>query len=131
MVSLAAKMLTSFLLVGCLDFLKNILTFCISLQMFQPFPPPGKQCDKKVRDTELQNSSCSEQEQQHLLETSGSSSSILDNPPGSASISVIGKKDDEKKNPGGFQQQHSPPEGSKLQSGDRHSSVSSGTSNSE
>lgn len=97
--------------------------------MFQPFPPPGKQCDKKVRDTELQNSSCSEQEQQHLLEISGSSSSILDNPPGSGSISVICKKDDEKKNPGGFQ--HSPPEGSKFQSGDRHSSVSSGSNDSE
>ncbi|NXV00804.1 TNR1B factor, partial [Cettia cetti] len=90
-----------------------------------PFPSPGKQCDKKVRDTELQNSRSSEQEQQHLLETSGSSSSILNNPAGSASISVICKKNDEKKNPGEFQQQHSPPEGSKFQSGDRHSSASS------
>ncbi|NXW68536.1 TNR1B factor, partial [Hirundo rustica] len=90
-----------------------------------PFPPPGKQCDKEVRDTELQNSRSSEEEQQHLLETSGSSSSILNNPTGSASISVICKKNDEKKNPGGFQQQHSPPEGSEFQSGDRHSSASS------
>ncbi|RMB91713.1 hypothetical protein DUI87_31943 [Hirundo rustica rustica] len=85
----------------------------------------GKQCDKEVRDTELQNSRSSEEEQQHLLETSGSSSSILNNPTGSASISVICKKNDEKKNPGGFQQQHSPPEGSEFQSGDRHSSASS------
>ncbi|KAI1231445.1 hypothetical protein IHE44_0007894, partial [Lamprotornis superbus] len=90
-----------------------------------PFPPPEKQCDKKVRDTELQNSKSSELEQQHLLETSGSSSSILNNPAGSASISVLSKKNHEKKNPGGFQQQHSPPEGSKLQSGDRHNSASS------
>lgn len=88
-----------------------------------PFPPPEKQCDKKVRDTELQNST-SEQEQQHLLETSGSSSSIL-NPTGSATISVISKNNYENKNSGGFQQQHSPPEGSKFQSGDRHSSASS------
>ncbi|NWZ43909.1 TNR1B factor, partial [Brachypodius atriceps] len=90
-----------------------------------PFPPPGKQCDKKVRDTELQNSTSSEQEQQHLLETSGSSSNLLSNPTGSANISVICKKNDERKNSGGFQQQHSPPEGSKFLSGDRHSSVSS------
>ncbi|XP_014112663.1 PREDICTED: tumor necrosis factor receptor superfamily member 1B [Pseudopodoces humilis] len=90
-----------------------------------PFPPPEKQHDKRVRDTELQNSKNSEQEQQHLLETSGSSSSILNNPTGCANISVISKTNNEKKNPGGFQQQHSPPEGSKLQSGDRHSSASS------
>ncbi|NXB73781.1 TNR1B factor, partial [Donacobius atricapilla] len=90
-----------------------------------PFPPPGKQCDTKVRDTELQNSRSSGQEQQHLLETSGSSSSILNDPSGSASISVICKKNDEQKNPGEFQQQHSPPEGSEFQSGDRHSSESS------
>ncbi|NXD42494.1 TNR1B factor, partial [Copsychus sechellarum] len=91
-----------------------------------PFPPPEKQCDKKVRDTELQNTRSSEQEQQHLLEASGSSSSsILNNPTGSASISVLSKNNHEKKNPGGFQQQQSPPEGSKLQSEDRHSSVSS------
>ncbi|NXY57252.1 TNR1B factor, partial [Callaeas wilsoni] len=90
-----------------------------------PFPAPEKQCDKKVRDTELQNPRNSEQEQQHLLETSGSSSSILNNPTGSASISVISKKNDEKKNPEGFQQQASPPEGSKLHSRDRHSSASS------
>ncbi|NXO62762.1 TNR1B factor, partial [Phainopepla nitens] len=89
-----------------------------------PFSPPEKQCDKKVRDTELQNCRSFEQEQQPLLETSGSSNSILNNPTGSASINVISKKNDEKKNPG-FQQQHSPPEGSKFQSGDRHSSASS------
>ncbi|XP_077644350.1 tumor necrosis factor receptor superfamily member 1B [Lonchura striata] len=89
-----------------------------------PFPPPEKQCDKEVRDTEWQNSRSSEQEQQHLLETSGSSSSVL-NTTGSATISAISKKNYEKKNPGGFQQQHSPPEGPKFQSGDRHSSVSS------
>ncbi|NXR97967.1 TNR1B factor, partial [Oxylabes madagascariensis] len=90
-----------------------------------PFPPPGKQCDKKVRDTELQNSRSSEQEQQHLLKTSESSSSILNNLTGSASINVICKKNDEKKNPGESQEQHSPPESSKFQSGDRHSSASS------
>ncbi|XP_058711395.1 tumor necrosis factor receptor superfamily member 1B isoform X3 [Poecile atricapillus] len=90
-----------------------------------PFTPPEKQRDKRVRDTELQNSKNSEQEQQHLLETSGSSSSILNNPTGCANISVISKTNNENKNPGGFQQQHSPPEGSKLQSGDRHSSASS------
>lgn len=78
-----------------------------------------------MRDTELQNSRSSEQEQQHLLETSGSSSSVLNNPTGSASINVINKKNDEKKTPEGFQQQHSPPEGSKLHSGDRQSSASS------
>ncbi|XP_059722622.1 tumor necrosis factor receptor superfamily member 1B [Haemorhous mexicanus] len=89
-----------------------------------PFSPPEKQCDKKVRDTELQNSRNSEQEQQHLLETSGSSSSIL-NPTGSATISVISKENYENKNSGGFQQQHSPPEGSQFLSGDRHSSASS------
>ncbi|NXU39946.1 TNR1B factor, partial [Drymodes brunneopygia] len=90
-----------------------------------PFPPPEKQCDKKKRDTESQNSRSFEQEQQHLLETSGSSSSILNNPTGSASISVISEKNGEKKNPEGFQQQYSPPEGSKLHSTDRHSSASS------
>ncbi|XP_032935203.1 tumor necrosis factor receptor superfamily member 1B [Catharus ustulatus] len=90
-----------------------------------PFLPPEKQCDKKVRDTELQNSRSSEQEQQHLLEASGSSSSILNNPTESASISALNKNNHEKKNSGGFQQQHSPPEGSKLQAGDRHSSLSS------
>ncbi|XP_063033020.1 tumor necrosis factor receptor superfamily member 1B [Melospiza melodia melodia] len=89
-----------------------------------PFPPPEKQCDKKVRDAGLQNSRSSEQEQQHLLETSGSSSSIL-KPTGSATSSVISKENDENKNSGGFQQQHSPPEGSKFLSGDRHSSASS------
>lgn len=89
-----------------------------------PFPPPGKQCDKEVRDTEWQNSRSSQQEQQHLLETSGSSSSVL-NTTGSATISAISKKNYEKKNLGVFQQQHSPPEGPKFQSGDRHSSVSS------
>ncbi|NWS26343.1 TNR1B factor, partial [Polioptila caerulea] len=104
---------------------KKRLIFCISLQMSQPFTLPEKQCDKKVRDTELQNSRSSEQEQQHPLETSGSSNSILNNPTGSASIRVLSKKNDEKKNPGGFQQQHSLPEGSKFQSGDRHCSVSS------
>ncbi|XP_041332629.1 tumor necrosis factor receptor superfamily member 1B isoform X4 [Pyrgilauda ruficollis] len=88
------------------------------------FPPPEKQCDKKVKDTELQNSRSSEQEQQHLLETSGSSSSIL-NPTGSPTISVTSKKNYENKNSGEFQQQHSPPEGSKFLSGDRHSSASS------
>ncbi|NWZ72478.1 TNR1B factor, partial [Acrocephalus arundinaceus] len=90
-----------------------------------PFPPPRKESDKEVRDTELQNSRSSEQEQQCLLETSGSSTSILNNPAESASISVICTKNEEKKNPGGFQQQHSPPEDSKFQSGDRHSSASS------
>lgn len=98
--------------------------------MFQPFSPPEKQCDKKVRDPELQNSRSSEQEQQHLLETSGSSSSIL-NPTGSATISVTSKENYENKNSGGFQQQHSPPEGSKFLSGDRHSSASSGSDDSE
>ncbi|XP_041275745.1 tumor necrosis factor receptor superfamily member 1B isoform X1 [Onychostruthus taczanowskii] len=88
------------------------------------FPPPEKQCDKKVKDTELQNSRSSEQEQQHLLETSGSSSSIL-NPTGSPTISVTSKKNYENKNSGEFQQQHSPSEGSKFLSGDRHSSASS------
>ncbi|NXE94135.1 TNR1B factor, partial [Menura novaehollandiae] len=90
-----------------------------------PFTPPEKQCDKKVRDTESQNSRSSEQEHQRLLETSGSSSSTPNNPSGSASISVISKKNDEKKKTEGFQQQHSPAEHSKLHSGDRHSSVSS------
>lgn len=98
--------------------------------MFQPFPPPEKQCDKEVRDTEWQNSRSSQQEQQHLLETSGSSSSVL-NTTGSATISAISKKNYEKKNLGGFQQQHSPPEGPKFQSGDRHSSVSSGSNDSK
>ncbi|NWY95561.1 TNR1B factor, partial [Loxia curvirostra] len=89
-----------------------------------PFSPPEKQCDKKVRDTELQNSRNSEQELQHLLETSGSSSSIL-NPTESATISVISKENYENKNSGGFQQQQSPSEGSQFLSGDRHSSASS------
>ncbi|XP_039553387.1 tumor necrosis factor receptor superfamily member 1B-like [Passer montanus] len=87
------------------------------------FPPPEKQCDKKVRDTELQNSRSSEQEHQHLLETSGSSSIL--NPTGSPTISVTSKKNYENKNSGEFQLQHSPPEGSKFLSGDGHSSASS------
>ncbi|NWV29590.1 TNR1B factor, partial [Origma solitaria] len=89
-----------------------------------PFPPPEKQCDKKVRNRDFQNSRSSEQEQQHLLETSGSSSSILNNSTGSPGISVISKGNDVKKNPEGFQQ-HSLPEGCKLHRGDRHSSASS------
>uniref|UniRef100_A0A8C5U9Z5 TNF receptor superfamily member 1B n=1 Tax=Malurus cyaneus samueli TaxID=2593467 RepID=A0A8C5U9Z5_9PASS len=102
-------------------FLKiNISHFSANVATFSPCK---KQCAKKVRDADLQNSRSSEQE--HLLETSGSSSSILNNPTGSASISVISQRNDVKKNPEGFQQQHSPPEGSKLHSGDRHSSASS------
>ncbi|NWH16127.1 TNR1B factor, partial [Grus americana] len=100
----------------------RLLMFCISLQMFQPFPPTEKQCDKKVRNTGSQNSSSSEQEEQHLLETSGSSSSSLNNPAGSARVSVISNKNNEKK---GFQQQHLGAEGCKLHSGDRHNSASS------
>ncbi|NWR89489.1 TNR1B factor, partial [Furnarius figulus] len=88
-----------------------------------PFPSPEKQCDKKVRATGLQKSSSSKQEEQHLLETPGSSSSTLNNP--AARVSVTNKKNDEKRNPKGFQQQHPPAEGSKLHTGDRHSSVSS------
>ncbi|NXN88014.1 TNR1B factor, partial [Bombycilla garrulus] len=110
----------------CLASKKKALVFSApATEADLPFSPPEKQCDKKVRDTELQNCRSSGQEQQPLLEASGSSNSILNNPTGSASISVISKKNDEKKNPGGFQQQHSPPEGSKFQSGDRHSSASS------
>ncbi|XP_027514082.1 tumor necrosis factor receptor superfamily member 1B [Corapipo altera] len=88
-----------------------------------PFPLPEKQCDKKVRETGLQNSSNSEQEEQHLLGTSGSSSGNLNNP--TARVSVESKKNDEKRKPEGFQQQHPPAEGFKLHSGDRHSSGSS------
>ncbi|NXR77126.1 TNR1B factor, partial [Pycnonotus jocosus] len=110
----------------CLVSKKKALVYSASAtEADLPFPPPGKQCDKKVRDTELQNSTSSEQEQQQLLETSGSSSNLLSNATGSANVSVICKNNDERKNPGGFQQQHSPPEGSKFLSGDRHSSVSS------
>ncbi|NWV31616.1 TNR1B factor, partial [Grantiella picta] len=89
-----------------------------------PFPPPEKRCEKKVRDTELQNSRSSEQEQQHPLETSGSCSSILNHPTGLSSISLINKRNDVKKNAEGFQQ-HLFPEGSKLHREDRHSSASS------
>ncbi|NWY32981.1 TNR1B factor, partial [Pheucticus melanocephalus] len=102
----------------------KILEVKTSKPVKTPFSPPEKQCDKKIRDPELQNSRSSEQEQQHLLETSGSSSSIL-NPTGSATSSVISKENYENKNSGRFQQQHSPPEGSKFLSGDRHSSASS------
>ncbi|KAF1483305.1 Tumor necrosis factor receptor superfamily member 1B, partial [Megadyptes antipodes antipodes] len=77
-----------------------------------PFFPTEKQCDKKVRNTESQNSSSSEQEEQHLLETSGSSSSSLSNPTGSARVNVVTK-------------QRSAAEGCKLHSGDRHNSASS------
>ncbi|NWU79438.1 TNR1B factor, partial [Onychorhynchus coronatus] len=88
-----------------------------------PFHLPEKQCDKKGRDTGLQNSSNSEQEEQHLLGTSGPSGGNLSNP--TAGVSVESKKNDEKRKPEGFQQQHPPAEGAKLHSGDRHSSVSS------
>ncbi|NWW82845.1 TNR1B factor, partial [Climacteris rufus] len=102
---------------------KSFIFFPTNLSL--PFPSAEKQCDKKVRETELQKCRSSEQEQQHLLETSGSSSSTLNNPTGSASISEISEKNDGKKKPEGFQQQHSPAEGCKLHSGDRHSSVGS------
>lgn len=105
--------------------------FCISLQIFQPFSPTEKQCDKKVRSTGSQNSSSSEQEEQHLLETSESSSSSLNNPTGSARVSVRSNKNNEKKETEGFQQQHSAAEGCKLYSGDRHNSASSGKNVSE
>ncbi|NXG32840.1 TNR1B factor, partial [Dromaius novaehollandiae] len=101
------------------------LMFCIFLQMFQPFSPTEKQCDKKIRNTGSQNSSNSEQEEQHLLETPGSSSSSLNNPAGSARVSVISNKNGEKKEMEGFQQQYSATEGCKLHSGGRHNSASS------
>ncbi|NXX91950.1 TNR1B factor, partial [Centropus bengalensis] len=104
---------------------KAVLTFCISLHVFQPSSPAEKQCEKKVRNTGSQNSSNSEQEEQHLLETSASSSCSLNNPPGSARVSVASNKNDEKKETEGLEQQHSAAEGSKLHSGDRHNSASS------
>lgn len=94
--------------------------------MFQPFSPPEKQCDKKVRNTGLQNSSSSKHEEQHLLQTSGSSSSSLNNPADSARVSVISNKNNEKKEP-----EHSAAEGCKRHSRDRHNSVSSGKNVSE
>ncbi|NWX87588.1 TNR1B factor, partial [Nothoprocta ornata] len=100
------------------------LTFSIFLQMFQPFSPTEKQCEKKVRNTGPQNSSNSKQEEQHLLETPGSSSSSLNNPAGATSNSVISNKNNESKVEG-FQQQYSVTEGCKLHSGDRHNSASS------
>ncbi|NXA40556.1 TNR1B factor, partial [Eudromia elegans] len=101
------------------------LMFSIFLQMFQPFSPPEKQCEKKVRNTGPQNSSNSKQEEQHLLETPGSSSSSLNNPAGAASINVISNNNNDKKEVEGFQQGYSVMEGCKLHSGDRHSSASS------
>lgn len=99
--------------------------------MFQPFSPTEKQCDKKVRNTGLQNSSSSEHEEQHLLQTFGASSSSLNNPTGSARVSVISNKNNEKKKTEGFQQQHSAAEGCKHHSRDRHNSASSGKNISE
>ncbi|XP_030319567.1 tumor necrosis factor receptor superfamily member 1B-like isoform X3 [Calypte anna] len=90
-----------------------------------PFSPTEKQCDKKVRNTGLQNSSSSGQEKQNLLETSGSSSSSLNNPPGNTRVSVISSKNNEKKEAEGFQQPHSAAGRCKLHSGDRHNSASS------
>ncbi|NXA53922.1 TNR1B factor, partial [Nothocercus julius] len=101
------------------------LMFSIFLQMFQPFSPTEKQCEKKVRNTGPQNTSNSAQEEQHLLETPGSSSSSLNNPAGASRISVVSNKNNEKKEVEGFQQQYSLTEGSKLHSGDRHNSASS------
>lgn len=98
--------------------------------MLQPISPAEKLCDKKVRNTESQNSSSSEQEEQRLLETSGSSSSSLNNPAGSASVSVI-SNNNEKPETEGFQQQPSAAEGCQLHGGDRHNSASSGKSGSE
>lgn len=99
--------------------------------MLQPISPTEKLCDKKVRNTESQNSSSSEQEEQRLLETSGSSSSSLNNPPGSASVSVISNKNNEKAETEGFQQRLSAAEGCQRHSGDRHNSASSGKNGSE
>ncbi|XP_010216292.1 PREDICTED: tumor necrosis factor receptor superfamily member 1B [Tinamus guttatus] len=101
------------------------LKLYIFLQMFQPFSPAEKQCEKKVRNTGPQKSSNSEQEEQHLLETPGSSSSSLNNPAGASRISVISNKNNEKKEVEGLQQQYSVTEGCKLHSGDRHNSASS------
>lgn len=102
--------------------------FCIFLQLFQPFSPSEKQCDKKIRNTGSQNSSSCQQEEQHLLETPGSSSSSLNNPTGSARVGVINNKNNEKKETERFPQQYSAAEGCKLHSGDRHNSASSGKS---
>lgn len=103
--------------------------FCSFLQLFQPFSPSEKQCDKKIRNTGSQSSSSCQQEEQHLLETPGSSSSSLNNPAGSARVSVTNNKSNEKKETERLQQQYSAAEGCKLHScGDRHNSASSGKS---
>lgn len=102
--------------------------FCSFLQLFQPFSPSEKQCDKKIRNTGSQSSSSCQQEEQHLLETPGSSSSSLNNPSGSARVSVT-NNNNEKKETERLPQQYSAAEGCKLHScGDRHNSASSGKS---
>ncbi|XP_010182171.1 PREDICTED: tumor necrosis factor receptor superfamily member 1B, partial [Mesitornis unicolor] len=110
----------------CLVSKKKALVYSSpATEVDSPFSPTEKPCDKKVRNTGLQNSSSSEQEEQHLLETSGSSSSSLNNPSGSARVNGISNKNNGKKETERFQQQHSAAEGCKRHSGDRHSSASS------
>ncbi|XP_071622950.1 tumor necrosis factor receptor superfamily member 1B isoform X1 [Heliangelus exortis] len=110
----------------CLVLKKKALTYYPpATEADLPFSPAEKQCDKKVSNTGLQNSSSSGQEMQHLLETSGSSSSSLNNPPGNSRVGVVSSKNNEKKETEGFQQPHSAAGRCKLHSGDRHNSASS------